>query len=217
MSFTSDVAFSEAVKRMQQERGSRRSYARLEQNGGFADTITPEIAAYIAERDSAYLATANAAGQPYVQHRGGPPGFMHVLDPKTIAFADFIGNRQYITLGNLSENDRAFLFLMHYAERDRIKFWGTARVVTGDRALFAALDNPGYDARVEQAIVFTVTAWDANCPQHIPRLVHAEPVERAIAAFRGRIDYLERTLKMPASHSTRHPIHKRTIADRTLK
>lgn len=196
MHFASDVAFTETVKRIQQERGSRKSYSRLEQQrGGFASTITPEVAAYIAERDSAYLATANALGQPYVQHRGGPPGFMKVLDPKTIAFADFVGNRQYITTGNLAENDRAFLFLMNYAERERIKIWGRARIVLDDSRLFEQLADPNYDARVEQAIVFDVSAWDGNCPQHIPHLIHAEEAERAAASLHRRILYLEGLLR----------------------
>jgi predicted pyridoxine 5'-phosphate oxidase superfamily flavin-nucleotide-binding protein len=130
-----------------------------------------------------------------VQHRGGPPGFIKVLDPHTLAFADFLGNRQYITLGNLAENDRAFLFLMNYEERERIKIWGRARVVTGDRELFARLADPNYDARVEQAIVFDVLAWDSNCPQHIPRLIHAEAAERTIATLEQRVDYLEAALR----------------------
>jgi uncharacterized protein len=194
--FTSDVAFSESVKRIQRERGSRSSYARLEeQRGGLAGTITPDVAAYIAERDSAYLATANAAGQPYVQHRGGPAGFLKVLNPTTLAFADFVGNRQYITTGNLAENDRAFLFLMNYAARERLKIWGRAHVVANDSELFAQLRAPDYNARVEQAIVFRVAAWDMNCPQHIPRLVRADNAERAIASLRRRIGYLEETLR----------------------
>jgi predicted pyridoxine 5'-phosphate oxidase superfamily flavin-nucleotide-binding protein len=195
MEFASDVAFSESVKSFQRERGSRNSYARMEkQRGGFADKITPEIAAYIAARDSAYLATASAAGQPYVQHRGGPPGFIKVLDPQTLAFADFVGNRQYITIGNLAENDKSFLFLMNYAEAERIKIWGRARIVTGDPQLLEKLSDPRYDARVEQAIVFHVNAWDANCPQHIPRLIHATRVERAFGILQRRIRYLEAML-----------------------
>jgi predicted pyridoxine 5'-phosphate oxidase superfamily flavin-nucleotide-binding protein len=195
MTFTSDVAFTDTVKRFQRERGSRNSYARMEQrSGGFAGEITAELATYIAARDSAYLATANSIGQPYVQHRGGPPGFVHVLDEHTLAFADFVGNRQYITTGNLAENDRAFLFLMNYAEQERIKIWGRARVVTGDPDLLHRLADPAYDGRVEQAIVFDVVAWDANCPQHIPRLIHAEPAERALAALNKRVRYLEATL-----------------------
>lgn len=196
MTFTSDVAFTESVKRVQQERGSRSAYARMErQRGGFAGAITPEVAAYIAERDSAYLATANAAGQPYVQHRGGPAGFIKVLDPNTLAFADFAGNRQYITTGNLAENDRAFLFLMNYAEAERIKVWGRARVISDDAALLAAVTDPAYDARIEQAIVFTVTAWDANCSQHIPKLIHAARIEPRVRTLQDRIAYLESKLR----------------------
>jgi predicted pyridoxine 5'-phosphate oxidase superfamily flavin-nucleotide-binding protein len=130
-----------------------------------------------------------------VQHRGGPPGFIKVLDPQTLAFADFTGNRQYITTGNLAENDRAFLFLMNYAAGERIKIWGHARVVTGDRQLLAQVVDPHYVGRVEQAIVFKVTAWDANCSQHIPNLIRAEPAERAIEALRRRVRYLETALR----------------------
>jgi predicted pyridoxine 5'-phosphate oxidase superfamily flavin-nucleotide-binding protein len=196
MPFTSDVAFTEAVKRVQGERGSRRSYAKMEdQRGGFASEITSEIAAYIAKRDSAYLATASASGQPYVQHRGGPAGFLKVLDSKTLAFADFVGNRQYITTGNLAENDRAFLFLINYAERERVKIWGRAHIVTDDLSLFGQLADPNYEARIEQAIVFRVVAWDINCPQHIPRLVHAEGQEQTIEGLQRRVRYLEETLR----------------------
>jgi predicted pyridoxine 5'-phosphate oxidase superfamily flavin-nucleotide-binding protein len=196
MKFTSDVAFSDSVKRIQNERGSRRSYGRMEETrGGFSAEITPEVAAYISERNSAYLATANAAGQPYVQHRGGPRGFIKVLDTKTLAFADFVGNRQYITTGNLAENDQAFLFLMNYLERERIKFWGHARVVMDDPKLFAALTDPEYPARVEQAIVFDVTAWDGNCPQHIPQLVDATAVRATVEQLQKRISELEMQLE----------------------
>jgi len=141
------------------------------------------------------LATANAGGQPYIQHRGGPPGFLKVLDPHTLAFADFAGNKQYITTGNLAENERAFLFLMNYAEGERIKIWGRARVVTNDAALLARLADDAYHARVEQAIVFDVEAWNANCPQHIPRLVRATEVAETTSALRRRIAYLEETLR----------------------
>ncbi len=196
MTYTSDVAFTETVKRIQTERGSRRSYERMERSaGGFPAVISPELAAFITERDSVYIATANAAGQPYMQHRGGPPGFLRVLDDHTLAFADFAGNKQYITTGNLLENDRAFLFLMNYADRERIKIWGRARVVTGDQALFDRLADPAYPARVEQAIVFDVEAWNANCPQHIPQLLHRDAVEAHLAALRERNAYLEATLR----------------------
>jgi predicted pyridoxine 5'-phosphate oxidase superfamily flavin-nucleotide-binding protein len=196
MPFASDVAFTESVKRVQRERGTRKSYERLEsQRGGFASSITPEVAAYIEARTSAYLATANAAGQPYVQHRGGRAGFIKVLDPQTLAFADFAGNGQYITTGNLAENDQAFLFLMNYAEGERIKLWGRARIVSKDDDLLSRLSDPSYKARIEQAIVFDVSAWDANCSQHIPQLIAAEPVRQAIERMQHRITYLEAMLR----------------------
>jgi predicted pyridoxine 5'-phosphate oxidase superfamily flavin-nucleotide-binding protein len=196
MNYTSDVAFTDTVKHVQAARGSRRSYERMERsNGGFPSSISQDLAAFIAERDSVYLATANAAGQPYVQHRGGPRGFLKVLDDRTLAFADFAGNKQYITTGNLMENDRAFLFLMNYADSERIKIWGRARVVTDERELLDRLADPSYLARVEQAIVFDVEAWNANCPQHIPKLVHLDEVQTALAALRERNAYLEATLR----------------------
>ena len=139
----------------------------------FARELSPDAIAFIAARDSAYLATASMEGQPYVQHRGGPAGFLSVLDARTVAFADYAGNRQYISFGNLGENPRAFLFLMDYAAARRLKLWGRARVVNGDAALLARVDSAGYQARVEGVIVFDVRAWDWNCSQHIPRLVPA--------------------------------------------
>jgi predicted pyridoxine 5'-phosphate oxidase superfamily flavin-nucleotide-binding protein len=196
MTYASDVAFTAAVKRAQTEHGSRSAYARLEaQRGGFAVAITDELATFIAERDSAFLATTNASGQPYVQHRGGRPGFLRVLDEQTVAFADFVGNKQYITTGNLAENDRAFLFLIDYERRERMKLWGRAKVVVDDAALLAKLIDADYGARVEQAVVFTVEAWDANCPQHIPRLVHADEADAAIRRLQERVAFLERTLR----------------------
>lgn len=167
------VAFTPAVKAVQTRRGSRAAYARMEEAGGWPTTIDDGLRAFIASQNSVFLATASADGQPYVQHRGGPPGFLRVLDDRTIAFADFQGNRQYITQGNLSENPRAQLFLIDYGTRRRIKLWGTARVVEDDPELLAAVMPSGYHARAEQVIVFTVATWDANCPQHIPRRVSA--------------------------------------------
>ena len=140
----------------------------------FRDIVTPELAEFIARRDSFYLATASSDGQPYVQHRGGPRGFLRVLDEHTLGFADYRGNRQYITVGNLRENERAFIFLMDYEAQQRIKIWGRARVVVDDAALVARLMPPDYKAKPERAILFTVEAWDANCPLHIPKLVPAE-------------------------------------------
>jgi predicted pyridoxine 5'-phosphate oxidase superfamily flavin-nucleotide-binding protein len=153
--------------------------------------VTPELAKFIAERDSAFLATANAAGQPYVQHRGGPRGFIRVLDDKTLGFADYTGNRQYITTGNLVENDRAFIFLMDYAERRRVKLWGRARVVEDDAELMARLMPKGYDAHPLQAILFTLEAWDTNCPQHIPQKFDVADVQAAITKLNDRIKELE--------------------------
>jgi predicted pyridoxine 5'-phosphate oxidase superfamily flavin-nucleotide-binding protein len=169
-----EVMFSAAVRAEQARRGSRDAQVRRAAAGRFAHELSADVIAFIAERDSVYLATASADGQPYVQHRGGPAGFLRMLDERTIAFADYAGNRQYISIGNLGENERAFLFLMDYAARRRLKLWGCARVVAGDPALFARLADPGYKARIERAIVFTVSASDWNCSQHIPRLVPAE-------------------------------------------
>ena len=176
----SDIAFTPAVKAIQTRKGSRRAYAHMEANGGWNTTITPDLALFIAAQTSVFLGTANAAGQPYIQHRGGPPGFLRVVDDKTIAFADFRGNRQFITLGNLDENAQAFLFLIDYADRRRVKLWGKARVVEDDPALLAQLMPPDYKARGEQVILFQVAAWDANCPQHIPQRFDADEVARRL-------------------------------------
>ncbi|MCH8918009.1 MAG: pyridoxamine 5'-phosphate oxidase [Alphaproteobacteria bacterium] len=192
--YTSDVAFSPAVKRLQEENGSRGGYAKMESRGGWSDTVTGDLARFIAARDSFYLATANGAGQPYIQHRGGPPGFLKVVDGHTLAFADFRGNRQFITAGNLSENEQAYIFLMDYANRRRIKIWGRARVVDDDPALLAGLVDKDYDAVPERAVVFEVTAWDVNCPQHItPRFTEAEVAELT-APLKSRIAELEAQL-----------------------
>ncbi len=198
---TSDIAFTAAVKAEQTRRGSRTGYERMEAKGGWSSTITPELAEFIAARDSFYFSTASADGQPYVQHRGGPRGFIKVLDQRTLAVADFRGNRQYITAGNLSENPRAFIFVMDYPNRRRVKIWGRAKVVEDDPALMERLVDPGYAARPEQAIVFTLEAWDVNCPQHItPRFTEAEHGE-TLARLSARIRELERDLA--ASHRSR--------------
>jgi len=191
MAFSSDIAFTPAVKAIQERRGSRTGYARMEQKGGWPTTVTPDLAAFIARADSFYLATANSAGQPYVQHRGGPKGFLKVLDDKTLGFADFKGNRQYITAGNLVENPRAFIFVMDYTHRQRVKIWGAARVVDADAELIQRLFPDGYDAEAEQAILFTVEAWNANCPQHIPQKFDAGDVAAAVATLEARLKALE--------------------------
>lgn len=164
---TSDVAFTPAVKRAQSERGSREVYARAAASRPWPNVIDEELAAFIAQRDSAYLGTASADGRPYIQHRGGPKGFIKVLDERRLAFADYAGNRQYITVGNLSENDKAFLFLMDYPNRRRIKLWGSASLVEGDTELIDRVRDPAYSARLERVLVFHVQAWDRNCRQHI--------------------------------------------------
>ena len=188
---STDIAFSPAVKAVQERRGSRTAYARLEQNGGWDTKVDAVLAKFIAGQRSFYLATASKDGQPYVQHRGGPPGFLRVIDETTLAFADFPGNRQYITTGNLAENPRAVLFLMDYLHRKRVKIWGQARVIENDPELIARLFPEDYRARPEAAIQFTVEAWDANCPQHIPQMVFAEDVAAAIEALNERIAALE--------------------------
>jgi predicted pyridoxine 5'-phosphate oxidase superfamily flavin-nucleotide-binding protein len=162
----------------------------MERRGGWRTTITPDLAAFIGEQVSVFLATANAAGQPYIQHRGGPAGFLQVLDEHTIAFADYAGNRQYITSGNLADNAKAHLFLIDYMHRRRVKIWGEAKVVD-DPDLLARLMPEGYKARGEQVLVFTVTAWDSNCNQHIPQRFEAADVAAALTARDQRIAELE--------------------------
>jgi predicted pyridoxine 5'-phosphate oxidase superfamily flavin-nucleotide-binding protein len=187
---SSDVAFTPTVKAIQTLRGSRAAYARMEERGGFRTEITEELRNFLAGVDTAYLATATAAGQPYAQHRGGSKGFIRVLDEHTIGFADYAGNRQYVTMGNLAENDRAFLFLMDYAHRRRIKIWGRARV-SDDAELIGRLMPDGYKARGEQAVLFRVDAWDANCQQHIPQKLDAADVAETVARDEARIAALE--------------------------
>ncbi len=189
--YASDVAFTDTVKSIQGRKGSRPAYARMEEGGSWEQSITAGLKAEIEAQTSVFLATASADGQPYIQHRGGPAGFLRVLDEHTIGFADFVGNRQYITQGNLEENPKAQLFLIDYANRRRIKVWGTARVVEGDEALLRRLAPEGYRARLEQVVLFTVTAWDVNCPQHIPQRFEAADVRAAIESRERRIAALE--------------------------
>jgi predicted pyridoxine 5'-phosphate oxidase superfamily flavin-nucleotide-binding protein len=190
-SYASDVAFSPSVKAVQARKGSRPLFRRMEDNGSWRTRITPDLASFIAAQTSVFLATASSDGQPYIQHRGGPTGFLHLPDDRTIAFADFAGNRQFITQGNLSENAKAHLFLIDYAHRRRVKIWGEARVVEGDAALLATLMPQGYKARPEQVILFTVAAWDSNCPQHIPQRFDAADVASLLAERDARITALE--------------------------
>jgi hypothetical protein len=186
----SDIVFTPAARREQEARGSGKGYARKIASG-FPDRVTPDLAGFIAELDTAFLATVSAEGAPYIQHRGGPEGFIKVLDDKTLGFADFAGNKQYITISNLAGNDRAYLFLLDFANRQRIKIWGHARMVENDPALMERLVDPGYRARPERAILFTIAAWDVNCSQHITERYTQDEVAIATAGLRERIAELE--------------------------
>src|SRR5512135_2326511 len=190
----SDVAFTPSVKTVQTRKGSRASYKRREESHPWPTNIPPELAKFIEAQVSVFVATANLDGQPYIQHRGGPPGFLRVLDDKTIGFVDFAGNRQYITQGNLSENPKAQLFLVDYRNGRRIKIWGTARVVEGDAALVARLMPADYPARPEQVVLFRVSAWDVNCPRHIPRRFEAAEMKALLDERDRRIAELEAEL-----------------------
>lgn len=180
--YPSDIAFTPAVKTIQTEQGSRAAYTKVEQSQGWQTSVTPELQEFLSEMDMFYFGTANAEGQPYIQYRGGAPGFLKMIDEKTLGFADFGGNRQYISVGNLSENPKAFIFLMDYVNSRRIKLWGTARVVENDPELLGQLEDPEYPGRVERAMLFSIEAWDVNCPQHIhkrfPQSVVAPVVEK---------------------------------------
>jgi predicted pyridoxine 5'-phosphate oxidase superfamily flavin-nucleotide-binding protein len=193
--YSSDVAFTPTVKSLQAHKGSRRAYANMEARGGWETTITPELHEFIGEQRSVFLATVNAEGQPYIQHRGGPPGFLRVLDAHTLGFVDFAGNRQYISSGNLIDNPKAHLFLIDYRQRRRVKIWGEARMVEATPELLVQLMPEGYTARPEQVLLFTVHAWDANCPQHIPPRFEAEDVLAALQEKDQRIASLEAELE----------------------
>ena len=190
MTNNSNIVFTPAARRAQVQHGSARAYEKRIA-AGFPDRVTPELAAFIAELDTAFLGTVSAAGAPYIQHRGGPKGFIKVLDEKTLGFADFAGNRQYITISNLAENDRAYLFLLDFARQRRIKLWGRARVVEEDPALLARLSDDGYRARPERVILFTVEAWDLNCSQHITARFTEDEIAQATAPLLERIARLE--------------------------
>ncbi len=186
----SELVFPPAVRRAQAEHGSAQAYASKTEQG-FPDTVTPELAAFIAEQDTAFLATASAEGAPYIQHRGGPKGFIKVVDARTLGFADYRGNRQFITLGNLSENDRAYLFLLDFSRRQRIKLWGRARAVENDDALTEKLFDHGYKAKPERVILFTIAAWDVNCSQHITARLTVDEVEALLGTVQERIAALQ--------------------------
>lgn len=206
--YPSDIAFTPAVKQIQTAKGSRATYAKVEQNRGWKTRLTPDLIEFLAELDMFYLGTANAEGQPYIQYRGGPPGFLKVLDDRTLGFADFGGNRQYISMGNLSENPKAFLFLMDYAHSRRVKLWGTAKVVEDDAKLLERLRDADYPGQVERAIIFTVETWDINCPQHIHKRFSPRQITAVIGELQARIAELEKQLQQgqgPAQAETTKP------------
>jgi hypothetical protein len=190
-----EIAFTPLVQAAQAKRGSRQSYERYIANGSPNDRVTPQIAAFIAQLDGFYLATVGSNGYPYVQFRGGPSGFLRVLDEQTLGFADLKGNVQYVTVGNLDGNDKAFLFLMDYRHQERLKIWGRAKYVEDDSALLAQLEMPGYSAKLERAIVFQIEAYSWNCPQHIPIRYSQTEVDAMISPLRDRIAELEQQLK----------------------
>lgn len=195
----SDIAFTRSVKETQSRKGSRDAYQRMSEKGDWNTLITPDLVAFIARQRSIFLATVSSDGAPYIQHRGGPPGFLKVLDERTLGFADFTGNRQYITQGNLHDNPKAHLFLIDYERRARVKIWGEARFVESDRDLEARLQVPDYPGRVEQALLFHVETWDRNCPQHIPRRCEEADVAEALARRDARIAELEKALEMAST------------------
>lgn len=195
LTIPSDIAFTPSVKAIQSAKGSRASYSKMEQSRGWQTTVTPDLTAFLAEMDMFYLGTANADGQPYIQYRGGPTGFLRVIDERTLGFADFGGNRQYITLGNLQDNPRAFIFLIDYIHSRRIKLWGTARVVESDFDLQQKLADPDYPGKVERAIVFRIEAWDVNCPQHIHKRFPQKAIAPVIEQLQNRIAELEQQVR----------------------
>ena len=190
----SDIAFTPAVKAIQQRKGSRHGYERMENGRGWQTTVTHELADFLAELDMFYFGTANAQAQPYIQYRGGPPGFLKVIDDHTLGFADFGGNRQYITLGDLSENPKAFIFLMDYANSQRVKLWGTAQVIDNDPDLLKRLSDRDYPGKVERAILFTIEAWDINCQQHIHQRFSQRQIASVIEKLQERVRELEEEL-----------------------
>jgi predicted pyridoxine 5'-phosphate oxidase superfamily flavin-nucleotide-binding protein len=193
--YPSDIAFTPSVKAFQTRHGSRSAYSKVEEGKGWQTSVTPDLESFLAGMDMLYLGTANAEGQPYIQYRGGPPGFLQVVDEKTLGFADFGGNRQYITLGNLADNPRAFIFLMDYAHSRRVKLWGTARVVDDDPQLLDRLRDTSYPGKVERAILFTLEAWDVNCPQHIHKRFSQRQIAPVIEQLQAQIRDLEGQLQ----------------------
>lgn len=192
------IAFTDTVRRAQEQAGSRATYARMESGEAMRNqALGPGEAAFLSARDSFYMATVNEAGWPYIQHRGGPAGFVRVLDERTIGFADFRGNRQYVSVGNLLTDDRVSLFFMDYPHRRRLKLFGRARLVA-DQATVDRLVVPGYPAMVERGLLITVEGFDWNCPQHITERFTTEDIRSATATLTDRIAELEAKLAKTA-------------------
>lgn len=202
-----DPVFTDSVKAVQERYGSRRSYAGRGRGAGWQKAITDDLRSFLAELDMCYLGTASAAGRPYIQYRGGPPGFIKVVDSSTLAFADFAGNRQFISTGNLAENPHAFLFLIDYVHQRRVKVWGTAVIRHDDPALVASLADPAYDAVPERALVFTVERWDVNCPQHIHQRLPAPAVARTVERLQSTISVLRSRLAAAGLPTDDAPVH----------
>ena len=194
-SYISDIAFTPAVKAIQSRKGSRTTYARMEERGYMRTEITEDIAAFIEQQNSVFLGSVSSDNAPYIQHRGGPPGFLKVLGPTTLGFVDYTGNRQFISQGNFAENSKAFLFLIDYVNQRRIKIWGTVEVLENRPDLIDQLASPGYSARPEQAMIFEVTAYDLNCPQHIPRKLNIEDVDHLLRRQQDQIAALKEEIK----------------------
>ena len=211
----SDIAFTPAVKAIQERNGSRESYARMERSRGWQTQVTPELAEFLEGLDMFYLGTANAEGQTYIQYRGGPPGFLKMIDEHTLGFADFGGNRQYITLGDLSENPKAFIFLMDYVNSQRVKLWGTARVIENDPELLKRLSDPDYPGDVERAILFRIEAWDINCSQHIHKRFPQRQIAPVIEGLQTRITELEAEVERLQAKA--HDHQYRTERDRDAR
>jgi uncharacterized protein len=185
------IAFTPAVKAIQAKMGSRENYERFVERGAENNSITPELSEFISEMDGFYLGTLSSNGYPYIQFRGGKAGFLKILNPKTLGFADFRGNLQYISVGNLSENDKTFLFLMDYRNRRRLKILGRARIVEDDPAMLERVRDKDYSAIVERAIVFEIEGWDWNCPQHIPNRYSEAEMQNNIDYYKAKILALE--------------------------
>ncbi|MCR9088764.1 MAG: pyridoxamine 5'-phosphate oxidase family protein [Rhodobacteraceae bacterium] len=190
-----DIAFTPAVEAAQTAQGSRELNARQQAQPGRSNTaLTGDEAAFLAQRDSFYMASVGETGWPYLQHRGGPAGFVKVLDAQTLGFADFAGNRQYVSLGNLAGDDRVSLFFMDYLNRARLKMFGRASTIGPDDPRLDALSVDGYRARIERGFVIHVEGFDWNCPQHITQRFTLDEVEQATAKMMARIAELEAEL-----------------------